>query len=84
MILIVGNKDILDEIGALPQIEDDGGEPVLIGTPVQEAAPGTRYAIAHPFSELQLEWLEAYTSGENPKGQIVEKLPSDWKYPVTP
>jgi hypothetical protein len=79
VILIVKSKAILDEIGALPVIEGEG-PPVLIGEPAVEGCANPRYAISHPFSEAQCDWLQAYTSGESPAGILCEVLPANWVY----
>lgn len=75
MILIFGSQAILDEVGATPDIEGGIG-PVGIGDSVK--AKDGRVAIAHPFSQIDLDWFEAYTQGENPKVLIVDELPKDF------
>jgi hypothetical protein len=75
MILIFGSQAILDEIGATPDIEGGIG-PVGIGDLVK--AVDGRVAIAHPFSEVDLDWFSAYTQGESPMVVIVETLPADF------
>jgi len=79
MILIFKSQAILDEIGVSPDIEGGIG-PVKIGTPV--TAKDGRVAISHGFSEVDLDWLSAYTQGEKPTVFIVDKLPADFVLPT--
>lgn len=75
MILIFKDQAILDEIGFSPDIEGGIGS-VKIGTPV--TAVDGRVAISHGFSEVDLDWFNAYTQAENPMVVIVEQLPADF------
>jgi hypothetical protein len=72
-ILIFDSQDILDRVGASPIIEGGIGA-VLIGAPI--VAVDGRVAISHPFSQVDLDWFEAY-SGVT----IVEELPKDFVLP---
>lgn len=73
--------------------KDDQGnvitsEPItLFGEPTVEAAgvPNRRMAFSHPFSEDEVRWLEdefipTFPGAPN-SVQLLEALPSDWRYP---
>jgi hypothetical protein len=82
MVLVFTNRASYDaikaDIVATPDIEGGIG-PVLFGQPLVGA--DGRCAISHPWSEVDGDWLTAYTSGENPPMQILTKLPTDWQFP---
>jgi hypothetical protein len=69
-ILIFDSQEILDRIGATPIIKTGVGA-VLVGDPVR--AGSGRVAISHPFAQIDLDWIEAYTGAT-----IVEELPADF------
>ena len=87
MVLVFQSRSSFNAIKAdivvTPDLEDGCG-PVAIGEPTVEAAPGTRCAVSYPWSDVDGDWLAAYTSGENPAVQILDALPADWKHPVAP
>ncbi len=58
-ILIVPNRDILEEIACTPKLDGEG--PVMMGTPV-ELADG-RLAVIHPWGDVSIDWLAAYIAG---------------------
>jgi len=55
---------------------DRGIGPVMMGEPL--TAEDGRVAVAHPFAEIDVEWLEAYTAGDKPPVQVCDTLPSDF------
>lgn len=74
-ILIVPNQELLDEIACTPNIEGGIGS-VMMGTPL-EAKDG-RLAVCHPWSQVSMDWLSAYTA--NIAGaEVVEVLPKDFE-----
>lgn len=82
MVLVFRDKASFDAIKAdivcTPDI-DGGVGPVALGEPTV-AADG-RCVVSHPWSEVDGDWLAAYTSGANPAVQILDALPSDWAWP---
>ena len=65
-----------DDVVATPVI--DGSSPTSIQEEPAIAADGIRCAIEHSFSDIELDWLKAYTSDYNPPLIFTESLPEDW------
>ncbi len=71
-------KDVAEACQPIAGAESVG--PCILGTPI-ESADG-RYAHIHPWSEVEMDWLEARLNGIT--GAVVaEKMPEDWK-PIEP
>ena len=82
---------VLKEIAATPEV-DNGIGPVWVWYPPDGERNDVSYAhsddgraaIAHPWSEVNREWLAAYCAEWIAAGemQITAALPGDWKWPM--
>lgn len=83
-VLVTRNPALFADIAFTPDLSSDGGVgPVAIGIPLTEAVDkDPRYAVIHPFAEIDAEWVKAYCSGENPAMLVLDELPADWIYPT--
>lgn len=80
-VLVTRNPALFADISYTPDLSADGGVgPVAIGIPLVEAGENPRYAVIHPFADIDEEWVLAYCSGENPAMQILDEMPGDWVY----
>lgn len=81
MILIFQNKEAFyifrDDVVVTPNIEGGSGSIFIQEEPAM-AADGVRCCIEHPFSEIDVNWLEAYTADNSSVPLFVTKLPEDW------
>ena len=53
----------------------EGVGPCLLGTPVE--SDDGRYAHCHPWSEVEIDFLEARVSGIS-GAEVLEAMPADW------
>lgn len=84
-VLITRNPALFADISYTPDLSSDGGVgPVAIGTPLVEAGTNPRYAVIHPFAEIDAAWVLAYCSGDSPAMTILDAMPADWQYPTEP
>jgi hypothetical protein len=95
-VIVFQNKSLADtilkEIAATPAIEGGTGavwcwyDPDSDANAVQyaQSADG-RCAVAHHWSEIDRDWLEAYLAEWTAVGtvQILDALPADWQYPTS-
>ena len=56
----------------------DGSTPVALQDDPAMAGDGVRCCIEHAFDPLTVDWLRAYTAGENPTVTFADTLPADW------
>lgn len=83
MIVATKNPTLFAEIGYTPDIEGGAG-PVKIGEPVRFLeGSATWYVIHHdPFTEVDYDWLSAWTQGDNPPIVLFETIPATWTQPA--
>lgn len=78
---------VLKEISATPDV-DGGIGPVWVWFDPDSDANVVAYAegedgrcaIAHPWSEIERAWLEAYLAAW-PAVEVLDRLPKDWQRP---
>jgi hypothetical protein len=80
---------ILDEIAVMPVLEGGNGPVWVYHLPsastnniAYNKSQDGRVLIAHPWSEVDRDWLEAYMSEWISAGrvQVLDAIPADWQY----